>query len=686
MSRAADLLASKLPKPHKPLGQRLRERLPFATHIPLHASFTYLFAICLFSISFLVFLNSALSFVVTDLFDVQDGVGSIVGTLGFVDELIAVFMVIFWGALSDRIGTRLIAVSGYFLVGVSLVTVVQVKSIYPGLIFARILFSMGASATVVSVTAVLPEISTPLADSKNPSTGSASHHVRHHSYPGASDPSSSTANRDRASSSNRPGFAGSSSSKPTTSTLSIPPAPNRPLKWRPPSRSRSRQQAKEQAKLSPKPITGKLSGIVGFMTGCGALIALVFFLPLPAKFQDKHMTRTQALKHTFYVVACVAWIVSLAVLVGLRGANVGGKTWEFWKSGIFAKAVQIWNRKGKANDSLLSNSDEEAAPSSGSGATDIGSQQEGSSLFPDSSSIQSTGSSSSRTAGYDAIRRPTPPVQTSWKEKVNVYFGGLRLALKAGTEDWRIGLGYLGGFVARSMSVGISLFIPLYVNQWMRARGMCPPVLPSDPNYKKSCREAYILAAMLTGTSQLSALIFAPVVGYFSDRYGPQYPLLATAVLGFISCGAFSALQSLAVGADRSWAYLHCALMGIGQIGAIVASLALIGNAIQDDSLPPSLLQIGSNNPPAINETTPINPATMSLPTQTKSNRLAFKGSISGVYSLCGAVGILILTQLGGWGADHVNAGFAFDLLAVFFSIEIALGCWLIFRASSSNV
>ncbi|KAF3912401.1 hypothetical protein AA313_de0209552 [Arthrobotrys entomopaga] len=453
MSRAADLLASKLPKPQKPLGQRLRERLPFASHIPLHASFTYLFGICLFSISFLVFLNSALSFVVTDLFGVQDGVGSIVGTLGFVDELVAVFMVIFWGVLSDRIGTRLVAISGYFLVGIALVTVVQVKSVYPGLIFARILFSMGASATVVSVTAVLPEISKPLPSSNE----QRSKHTRHSSYPGPSDPSSSSvSNRDRASSSNRAGFAGASSLASGPSTLAIPAIPARLTKWRPPSRSRSRQQAKEQAKLAPKPITGKLSGVVGFMTGCGALVALVLFLPLPARFQDKHMTRQQALKHTFYVVAGVSWMVALFVLVGLRGAGVGGKSWELTRTQFFTKIAQIW--KGKpTSDSASSCGDEESADEPRRSTDER--QGETSSLLPDNGSIQSTGSFGSRRGGYDSIRPSAATSDSSWRATTRNYFQGLWLALRAGGEDWRIGLGYLGGFVARHVnSVSFSLF------------------------------------------------------------------------------------------------------------------------------------------------------------------------------------------------------------------------------------
>ena len=51
--------------------------------------FTYLFCVCLFSIAFLVFLNSSISFVITDLIKTDHGVGDAVGTLGFADELLA---------------------------------------------------------------------------------------------------------------------------------------------------------------------------------------------------------------------------------------------------------------------------------------------------------------------------------------------------------------------------------------------------------------------------------------------------------------------------------------------------------------------------------------------------------------------------------------------------------------------
>jgi MFS family permease len=67
---------------------------------------TYLLAVCPFSIAFLVFVNSSVSFVVTELIGIPEGEGDAVGTLGFADELLALAACPLWGVLSDRIGVR----------------------------------------------------------------------------------------------------------------------------------------------------------------------------------------------------------------------------------------------------------------------------------------------------------------------------------------------------------------------------------------------------------------------------------------------------------------------------------------------------------------------------------------------------------------------------------------------------
>jgi MFS family permease len=123
--------------------------LPFAPSItPLQAT-TYLLGTCLFSISFLVFLNSSISFVITDLLNIKDGVGDLVGTLGFVDELVALIACPVWGIISDRLGVKWVCGLGYAIVGCSLALLVQSSNVYPQLLVARMGFSLGGSATWV---------------------------------------------------------------------------------------------------------------------------------------------------------------------------------------------------------------------------------------------------------------------------------------------------------------------------------------------------------------------------------------------------------------------------------------------------------------------------------------------------------------------------------------------------------
>ena len=74
---------------------------------------TYLLGVCLFSISFLVFLNSSISFVITDILRRNHGIGDAVGTLGFADELVVLVACPVWGLLSDRIGFRTVCILAY---------------------------------------------------------------------------------------------------------------------------------------------------------------------------------------------------------------------------------------------------------------------------------------------------------------------------------------------------------------------------------------------------------------------------------------------------------------------------------------------------------------------------------------------------------------------------------------------
>jgi hypothetical protein len=73
-----------------------------------------------------------------------------------------------------------------------------------------------------------------------------------------------------------------------------------------------------------------LAGYVGLFTGCGALLALSCFLPLPARFGEiDDVTPGQAVSYSFYVVSAIALFVGFFVFFGLR--NLQGEEGKGWR-------------------------------------------------------------------------------------------------------------------------------------------------------------------------------------------------------------------------------------------------------------------------------------------------------------------------------------------------------------------
>jgi hypothetical protein len=97
------------------------------------------------------------------------------------------------------------------------------------------------------------------------------------------------------------------------------------------------QQAKSKAPA--------LAGYVGLATGCGALVALSLFLPLPTRFGAiDRVTPGQAVSYSFYVVGTVAFFVAVFVFVGLR--NLRGEEGKGW-------AVLFGSQRGYDSDSAV---------------------------------------------------------------------------------------------------------------------------------------------------------------------------------------------------------------------------------------------------------------------------------------------------------------------------------------------
>jgi len=365
----------------------------------------------------------------------------------------------------------------------------------------------------------------------------------------------------------------------------------------------------------------RLAGLVGVFTGCGALVALSLFLPLPARFSNLDgVTQGQAVADSFYVVGAIALLVACLCFFGLRGLEgEEGKGWRL----------------------LLG--------------------------------IQST------SPGYEAVTQSE--TQDVIRAPFLPYWRLLIDSTSLGFKDAQIGLGYLGGFVARASSVGISLFIPLYINAYFIRNGFCQGS-PNDPSpeLKKECRVAYILSAELTGVSQLVALLCAPIFGYLSDRYRRfNFPLLIASVFGIVGYTAFANLTSpemkdIEGRGGSPVVFLIVSLIGISQIGAIVCSLGLLGRGVLGEEGGYNLSsQLEHTNSPQVSDALETSLLVTASPSKSTS-RSHLKGSIAGVYSLSGGAAILLLTKLGGYLFDNLSTGAPFYMMAIFNAILLVIG------------
>lgn len=250
-----------------------------------------------------------------------------------------------------------------------------------------------------------------------------------------------------------------------------------------------------------------------------------------------------------------------------------------------------------------------------------------------------------------------------------------KVAIIVGFERSEIAIGYLGGFVARASSVAISLFIPLLVNATFHNSGLCNvDGNEHDPNglpdIKKRCPRAYVVAAELTGVSQMIALICAPLFGYWCARVSrKQIPLLFASISGIVGYPLFANVfhPRNSTAAALFVDFFAVSLIGVSQIGAIVCSLGTLSTGVLLENprttKRTSIVDANGDNTEA-NEGQPLLPSGRQ---NNKSSSLStLKGSVAGVYSLYGGLAILILTKVGGLLFDKVSLTAPFYIMAAF--------------------
>lgn len=180
---------------------------------------------------------------------------------------------------------------GYTIIGLALLLFVQAKDVYPQLLLARLFFSTGGAAASTMVTAILPSMIAPCGKKDEVNTPSKT--------PGAS---------------NGHGFSPSISSE-----LTITP-------------QRLQHQSSPRAPPNALSPTG-LAGIVGIFTGCGALLALGFFLRLPEIIQHRGSSPGEALADSYYIIGATSLALALLCFFGL--GNLHGEDEKGWRNLVY---------------------------------------------------------------------------------------------------------------------------------------------------------------------------------------------------------------------------------------------------------------------------------------------------------------------------------------------------------------
>jgi MFS family permease len=173
-------------------------------------------------------------------------------------------------------------------------------------------------------------------------------------------------------------------------------------------------------------------------------------------------------------------------------------------------------------------------------------------------------------------------------------------ALRCSSANPRVGLAYACAFVARGDLIVIGVFFSLWLTQTAVAAGM-------------DTAEALALAGMYFGIVQAVALVSAPLIGALIDRLDRVTATVAALLLAALGYGGLGfvndPLGPLMIPA--------AVMLGLGQMAVMLASQTLIAQEA---------------------------PASQ-------------RGAVMGMFSVCGALGIMFITKVGGQVFDTWKPG-----------------------------
>ena len=200
----------------------------------------------------------------------------------------------------------------------------------------------------------------------------------------------------------------------------------------------------------------------------------------------------------------------------------------------------------------------------------------------------------------------------------------LRIGFTATRNNPRIALSYGAAFIGRTDLVVVVIFLSLWITHVSLEQGM-------------TSEEALIQAGIIFGLMQGAGILFMPIMGFLVDRINRVVAVaLATglALVGYLWLGLLD--QPMGV-----QAYPAAVILGMGQASAILTAMALVGQEVSETDT----------------------------------------GAVSGLFTLFGAIGILLATKIGGllfdaWmpGAPFIITGLANGVILVAALALVSLG------------
>ncbi len=180
--------------------------------------------------------------------------------------------------------------------------------------------------------------------------------------------------------------------------------------------------------------------------------------------------------------------------------------------------------------------------------------------------------------------------------------------LRTARENSKVALAYGTAFAARGDVLVVGTFTFLWTQQAAEDMGL-------------GMADGYKRGGMLVGVIQGAALLWAMVMGYILDKVNRVTGVIVAFTLAAVGYGSFGLMQDPFSNAIL----LPAILLGMGESSTIIAGNALIG----------------------------------------QSAPAAVRGAVLGSFALCGALGILIATSLGGRVFDWFAPGAPFLQMGV---------------------